>query len=162
MRVPVFVTTAILAAALAGCGTDSAEPAASTSASPSASSGTPSTVPSSPGGPEPSSQPTIPPLAEDDIPMDLDEDPRVQAALADATGRAGVVPTEVLIAGYRKVTWNDGSLGCPVKGESYTQMRVEGELLLLRADQRVMSYHSGNGGAFAYCATPSDGFSPRS
>ncbi|PKW27578.1 hypothetical protein [Phycicoccus duodecadis] len=159
MRVPVLVTTGLLAAALAGC----ADPAASgiATASPSPSAGTPSTLPS-PSGPGPTSQPTIPPPAEDGIPADLDEDPRVQAALADARGRAGVVPTEVLVAGYRTVTWDDGSLGCPVKGQAYTQARVEGEILLLRAGQRVMSYHSGRGGPFAYCATPSGAFSPRS
>ncbi|KRE60635.1 hypothetical protein [Nostocoides sp. Soil756] len=168
MRVPVLVTTILLAAALTACGSDTADSSAGggtaspspsdTSASPSPA--TPSGLPS-PSGPQPTSRPTIPPPAEDDIPVDLDEDPRVQAALADARGRAGVVPAEVLIAGYREVTWDDGSLGCPVKGRSYTQARVDGELLLLRADQRVLSYHSARGGPFEYCATPSGAFSPR-
>lgn len=162
MRVPVLVSTVVLAAALAGCGTDSAGPGASgrSASAPSSSTGTPSGL-SSPGGPAPTSKPTVPPPAEDDIPVDLAEDPRVQAALADARGRAGVVPTDVVVAGYRKVTWDDGSLGCPVKGRAYTQARVEGELLLLRAGQRVMSYHSGRGGPFVYCASPSGAFSPR-
>lgn len=159
MRVPVLVTSALLVAALAGCGTAAPDPAATpaTSSSPSASA-TP--TPSTPSL-DPSSQPSVPPPAEDDIPATLDEDPRVQAALADARGRAGVVPSAVLVAGYSKVTWNDGSLGCPQKGQAYTQATVDGELLLLRADQRVMSYHSGRGAPFTYCASPSDTFSPR-
>ena len=168
MRTPVLLTTALLATAvLTACGTTEPDPAAS-SASPSPSSSATSSVPtvptpspSSPTGPKPSSSPTIPPPVDDQIPPGLTDDPRVQDALADAEGRAGVVATTVVVAGYSKVTWNDGSLGCPTKGESYTQARVPGELLLLRADQRLMSYHSADGGDFEYCATPSDGYSVR-
>ena len=52
------------------------------------------------------------------------------------------------------MTWNDGSLGCPTKGMSYTQALVEGELLMLRTDTGLFQYHASAGGPFAYCADP--------
>lgn len=167
MRTPALVTALLAAAALSACGTTDPDPAsssASPSASPSASAtpGATTTSPTpSPSGPDPSSRPTIPPPVDDQLPPGLEDDPRVQDAVADAEGRAGVVATPVVIAGYSKVTWNDGSLGCPTKGEVYTQALVPGELLLLRADQRLMSYHAADGGDFEYCATPSAGYSVR-
>ncbi len=159
MRTRLTVTAALAALALAGCGTSSTGSGGTTSpsdqptiVSPSPSATTSSAVPSAP--------PTVPPPADDAIPEGLAERPAVKAALADAAGRAGIVPGKVEIAGYSQVTWNDGSLGCPKKGESYTQMTVEGELLRLKVDQRVMEYHAGSDGSFAYCASPNGGYGP--
>lgn len=138
MRGRALTLSVLLAAALAGCGSSRQDPAST---------------------PTPSAPPT--PSAAGSAPAGIETDPRVQAALRDAAGRAGIVPTTVVVAGYAEVTWSDGSLGCPVEGQAYPQALVEGELLLLRADQRVLSYHSGGGGPFEYCARPTDAYAPR-
>ncbi|MBM6403219.1 hypothetical protein JQN72_03025 [Phycicoccus sp. CSK15P-2] len=167
MRTPVLLATAVLTAALAGCGSETVDPAGSTrSPSPSPPVVTdifPSDAPTSaePPKPDPSGSPTIPPRADDSLPPGLENRPEVRRALEDASGRVGIVPGDVQVAGYQKVMWDDGSLGCPTKGANYTMMQVEGELLLIRADQRVMEYHAGADGDFTYCARPSDGYSPR-
>lgn len=159
MRVPVLVTAALVVAALTGCGAVTADPGSDPSSSGGFATvpGPPSSTPVPPSG---TGAPTPPPV-DGSIPPEVEQDPRVVAALEDARGRAGIVPTDVVLAGYTPVTWNDGSVGCPKKGESYIQMTIEGELLLVRADQRLMSYHSANGGEFTYCATPSDGWTVR-
>ena len=80
-------------------------------------------------------------------------------AIADTAERAQTRPDEVVIAAWSPVTWNDGSLGCPAKGMSYTQATVPGELLMLRVDSALFQYHARTGGPFAYCANPSAGWS---
>lgn len=157
MRIPVLASTVLLVAALSGCGSAGPDPAEGP-ATPTDGAGTSTPAPTPPSG---TGRPTIPPPGDDSVPADLESDPRVQRAIQDAKGRVGVVAADVVIAGYSPVTWNDGSLGCPQQGRSYTQALVEGELLLLRSDQRVMSYHSGNGQDFSYCADPSDGYTLR-
>ncbi len=162
MRIRLTVTAALAAAALAGCGSATPEAASSGSPTTSSSSPSPSPSPSTTGSvPGPSDGPTVPPPADDSLPPGLAERPEVKAAVSDAAGRAGIVPGTVVIAGYSPVTWSDGSLGCPKKGMAYTQSTVEGELLLLRVDQRVMEYHARVNGPFSYCATPSGGYTPR-
>jgi hypothetical protein len=37
----------------------------------------------------------------------------------------------------------------------YTQVQVDGELLLLRVDTAQFQYHARGGAPFAYCASPS-------
>lgn len=170
MRLPLVVTATLTATLLAACGSATA-PGADTSPSATGSSTgaatpPPATTPSpdpttSPSGPDPSSGPTVPPPADGEVPAGLADRPEVKAAMQDAAGRAGIVAGDVQIGGYMAVTWADGSLGCPQKGMAYTQMTVEGELLLLRVDQRTMEYHARQGGSFTYCATPSGTYSPR-
>lgn len=93
------------------------------------------------------------------LPEGLRTRPAVVAAIADTARRKGVAPEQVVIAGWSPVTWNDGSLGCPKKGMSYTQALVEGELLILRVDGGLFQYHARTGGPFTYCATPSADYS---
>ncbi len=160
MRTRLTVTAALAAAALAGCGSATTGSGTASSTTPV----TPTPLPSgsaSPTGPDPSSGPTVPPPADGSVPAGLADRPEVKKALADAAGRSGIVPGEVVIATYTPVTWSDGSLGCPEKGMAYTQMTVPGELLVLRIDQRTLEYHAGPDGTFAYCADPSDRFVPR-
>lgn len=89
------------------------------------------------------------------LPADLSTRPAVVAAIADTAKREKVDPAKVVIAAWSPVTWNDGSLGCPTEGMSYTQATVEGELLMLRTDTGLYQYHARAGGPFAYCADPS-------
>ncbi len=93
------------------------------------------------------------------LPDDLRTRPAVAAAIADTARREKVRPDQVAVAAWSQVTWNDGSLGCPKKGKSYTQALVEGELLLLQTDTGLFQYNARTGGPFAYCATPSSNYS---
>ncbi|MEJ7720727.1 MAG: hypothetical protein WKF58_09900 [Ilumatobacteraceae bacterium] len=40
-----------------------------------------------------------------------------------------------------RVTWRDGSLGCPKQGELYTQALVPGRRVILRAGGSELAYH---------------------
>ncbi|GGL33821.1 hypothetical protein [Phycicoccus endophyticus] len=157
MRPRLLVTAALTALVLTGCGTESSGSASSADTSPSPT----ATATTSPSLPAASSTPTVPPPADSSLPPGLEDRTEVQAAMKDAAGRAGIVPGEVVVAGYEAVTWSDGSLGCPQKGRVYPQHTVDGERLLLRVDQRTLEYHAALGGEFSYCASPSGGYRPR-
>ena len=111
---------------------------------------------SAPGGG--TASPTAPAGGGATLPGDLRTRPAVAAAITDAAERAQVRPDEVVVAAWSPVTWNDGSIGCPTKGMSYTQATVPGELLMLRVDSTLFQYHARSGGSFAYCANPSAGY----
>ena len=154
MRPPLRLTAVLVvllltttACALSSDGPDATStpaPAATTS-DPSATGGTASDAPS--------------PAASAALPDDLRTRPTVVAAIADTAAREDVTPDEVVIAAWSPVTWTDGSLGCPRKDMSYTQALVEGELLILRVGAGLFQYHARSGGSFAYCASPSSGYS---
>lgn len=67
---------------------------------------------------------------------------RWAAILADLAGR-GVPTDSVSLVSSRSVTWNDGSLGCPVPGQSYTQALVPGLQVLVRVDGTQYDYRFG-------------------
>ena len=152
-RLAVVLSVVLLAAS--GCASSdtpeagtSTSPAASPTAASTQASGTASTMPS--------------PGADATLPDDLRTRPAVAAAIADTATREDVAPEEVVIAAWSPVTWNDGSIGCPQKGQAYTQALVDGELLLLRVGTGLFQYHAAEGGPFAYCANPSAAYSVRS
>jgi hypothetical protein len=141
LRPAVVLAVAVLSAGACASSSDDAGPATTTPAS---ASGTASATPSAGGGAN--------------LPADLRTRPNVVAAIADTATREKVPPEEVVIAAWSPVTWNDGSIGCPEEGMSYTQALVEGELLMLRVGTGLFQYHATTGGPFAYCATPSAGY----
>lgn len=67
----------------------------------------------------------------------------VAAARADAAKRFGV---EAELAQVERVTWRDGSLGCPRKGMEYTQALVPGWRIRLVAGERTFDYHASERG----------------
>jgi hypothetical protein len=69
----------------------------------------------------------------------------VAAAIADASERFGVPPSEVAVAGALRVVWSDGALGCPAPGMMYTQALVDGYQLTLEVDGRRVAYHGEDG-----------------
>lgn len=73
-----------------------------------------------------------------------------EAALADAARRAepGIVP-RLLDAG--KVTWRDGSLGCPMPGRVYTMALVPGYRIRVQSGASTLDYHAGERGAPFLC-----------
>jgi hypothetical protein len=84
--------------------------------------------------------------------------------LADAGRRSGVAEQDLVIVKSRRVTWPDGSLGCPEPGMSYTQALVPGWQLVIRADRQDLDYRCADRGRFMLCPpgrgrdpAPSDG-----
>lgn len=63
-------------------------------------------------------------------------------ALADLARRLGVQVTDIRVISSEKVTWRDGSLGCPEPGMGYTQALVPGWRALLEVDGVEYSYHA--------------------
>jgi hypothetical protein len=74
----------------------------------------------------------------------------VQAALADAARRAepGTVPK---VIDAQKVTWRDGSLGCPAPGRMYTMALVPGYRIRIQSGTAVLDYHASARGAPFLC-----------
>ncbi len=148
MRTPLSlaVVLAVVLLTAGGCtqssdGPGATEPTPSPATSGATPGGTASATPSTGGSPT--------------LPDDLRARPTVAAAIADLAQRQGIDPAQVVIAAWSPVTWNDGSIGCPQEGMGYTQVQVDGELLLLRVDTALFQYHARGGAPFAYCANPS-------
>jgi pyruvate/2-oxoglutarate dehydrogenase complex dihydrolipoamide acyltransferase (E2) component len=145
-------TLAVALLATTACGSDGKD-----AETPSSSGTTPSATASSAMTP---TTPVPPPSGSDAVlPDDLRARPAVAAAIDDVARREGVDPSQVAVAAWSPVTWDDGSIGCPQKGRAYTQALVEGELLLLRVGTGLFQYHATGDGPFDYCANPSSAYS---
>jgi len=77
---------------------------------------------------------------------------QTKTAIRDLASREKVALNAIKPVRVESVTWQDGSLGCPKKGMSYTQAQVPGVLIVLSVDSEEHEYHAANGGAPAYCA----------
>lgn len=78
----------------------------------------------------------------------------VRAAIEDLTRDLGVSPQAVTVLDVEDVTWNDGSLGCPEPGRSYTQALVDGYRIVLESDGRTFAYHGADDGPPRRCDRP--------
>ncbi|HEX5695269.1 MAG TPA: hypothetical protein VFZ15_02730 [Acidimicrobiia bacterium] len=78
------------------------------------------------------------------------------AARSDLAQRLGVPETEIAVTGASLVTWNDGSIGCPQPGVSYTQALVEGARVTLLHEGTTYAYHQGGNDLFL-CEEPAEG-----
>ena len=67
---------------------------------------------------------------------------RWAAIIGDLTTR-GVPTGAVALASARSTTWNDGSLGCPKPGRSYTQAVVEGMQVVVKVGATEYDYRFG-------------------
>jgi hypothetical protein len=81
---------------------------------------------------------------------------QVAGARADLARRLDLEPDAIELVEAARVTWPDGSLGCPKPDFSYTQALVAGVRVQLRAAGAVYSYHGGRTGALALCESPKD------
>lgn len=98
------------------------------------------------GDAEPSPGPTPPSGAVEAELVALDElSEAVESALADASSRFGVATDEIAVAGALRVTWSDGSLGCPEPDTMYTQALVPGYQLVLEVAGARVTYHGADG-----------------
>lgn len=157
-------TGAALLLALAGCGmTDGTAPGEDQESAADPSPGPEATEPTAPDTDPEEDAVTTPPqdpgsdpaaLPTGPVPTDLDQQPRVRAAISDLAERLQVAEDEVAVAGWAQVTWPDGSIGCPEEGMMYTQALVPGEQLVLQASGELFSYHAAQEGDFTFCADP--------
>ena len=143
---------AVPVVALLACGGDDDDSAGSTVASV-------TTTPPDPDettSPPPSSTPsTAPPFSATPLEPDVTTGslpgfpidpamPLVVAAVDDLAGRLGISAADVTVVDARAVTWGDGSLGCPQPGMMYTQVLVDGTLVVLKAGGQQYEYHGGD------------------
>lgn len=77
--------------------------------------------------------------------------------IADAASGAGIDPSEVEVVEAEAVTWNDGSLGCPEPGMSYTQALVPGYRVVIEIEGELLHFHSDSSGSFRLCEDPDPG-----
>lgn len=136
-----FLTVLLLATA---CGDASVE----TTAAPPPTTSPPTQAPAGTTTSVPDFDPA--PVDDEDV-DDVSRDPNSTApeagslldlALADLARRRGVQVTDIRVISAEKVTWRDGSLGCPEPGMAYTQALVPGWRALLEVDGVEYSYHA--------------------
>lgn len=89
------------------------------------------------------------------VPGDL-----MDSILADAASRIGVPTGDLVPVKAAGVVWNDGSLGCPKPGESYTQALVNGYWVIVVAGDRPLDYRASSSGFFFLCLSPGPGGNP--
>ena len=133
---------AMLALVLPGCGEDAGNGEA----------GTPTGTESRTRTESPT-EPREPP-EEDDM---TDQPAPVARAIADLAGQTGVEPSAVELVSFERVTWRDGSLGCPQPGMMYTQALVEGYRVTLRLNGQTVLYHGAEGQPPFRCDNPAPG-----
>lgn len=75
----------------------------------------------------------------------------IRVALADAVQRSGIDAAALRVASAERVTWSDGSLGCPQPGMLYTQALVPGYRIRIDAAGNTLDYHAGLRGAPRLC-----------
>jgi hypothetical protein len=78
-------------------------------------------------------------------------DAMVHAARADAARRIGLAADSFELVGAERVTWRDGSLGCPQPGMSYTMALVPGYRIRLHGAGQLLDYHASVRGALLLC-----------
>lgn len=130
-----LVATVTACADGSGSGDDTVEPAPE-----------PTTTTATPT-PTPTPTPT-----QEETPIDAN-DPEA-LAIADLADHADVSADAIDVLTNERVTWRDGSLGCPEPGMMYTQALVEGYRIVLQVDGQDFAYHGADGGAPSRCDNP--------
>lgn len=100
-----------------------------------------------------SGQSTQPPRL-DTAPTDLVESTlksMIDAAMDDAARRTKLERSRLEVVSTERVTWSDGSLGCPQPDMMYTQALVPGYRIRIKAGAEMLDYHSGRRGTPVLC-----------
>lgn len=99
---------------------------------------------------------------EAEMPDQRQSGPRIEevinAARRDLAERRSVLDEDIDLVNAQRVTWGDGSLGCPEPGMMYTQALVPGFFIHLRSGDDEFFYHAGRDGRPMYC--PADRSKP--
>lgn len=74
-----------------------------------------------------------------------------RAVVADAARRFKVAESAVVLGKAEQITWSDGSLGCPQRGQMYTQMLVPGYRIVAITSAGQMIYHTDSHGFAVTC-----------
>ena len=93
--------------------------------------------------------PTVPPSDDrvtGEVPQEI-----MAGIVADAADRSGEEPEAIEVVQAIAVTWNDGSLGCPEPGMSYTMALVDGYHVILAASGEELDYRVTAQGSFRLC-----------
>ncbi|MEO8278479.1 MAG: hypothetical protein ABI564_02235 [Ideonella sp.] len=81
----------------------------------------------------------------------LDLDSAVRLARADAARLTGAPADSLTLISAERVTWSNGSIGCPMPGIEYTQALVPGFRVRLRGPAGELDYHSAERGGVLLC-----------
>jgi hypothetical protein len=84
-----------------------------------------------------------------------------RVVVADAAKRFGVAESAVVLTRAERVTWNDGSLGCPQPGMGYTQALVPGYRVVARTADQELIYHTDESSGAIACAQALPRTTPR-
>lgn len=76
-----------------------------------------------------------------------------RAVVADAAQRFKLAENLVVLASAERLTWTDGSLGCPMPGMSYSQVLVPGYRIVAKSTGGTFIYHTDSSGNLAVCDT---------
>lgn len=159
-RIPA-ITLLAAATVVAGCssvGIGSSGTPTGPASPPAGAAGRSAAPPTAPGEPPGTATPTRPPVPSIPPPtnsaaVDTSAIPEatLQAIFADAAARTGttVGPGDVIRA--EPTTWPDGSLGCPVPGQAYTQALVSGYWVVLRVAGLELDYRATARGGIRFC-----------
>lgn len=92
-----------------------------------------------------------------DAAADAALEPRVEEAVAELVAD-GVDRDAIELVTAERVTWPDGSLGCPQPGMAYTQVLVEGYRIVLAAEGDEIAFHGAGNEPPTRCDTPAPPF----
>lgn len=73
------------------------------------------------------------------------------AIVSDLAERLEVQDPQPTVVSAAAKTWNDGSLGCPVAGQMYTQALVDGYQVVLELGGERFDYRVGQGTDVRLC-----------
>lgn len=76
---------------------------------------------------------------------------RLHLPTQHAARRTGIDVAALTVASAERVTWLDGSLGCPEPDMMYTQALVPGYRIRIEAGGETLDYHAGTRGAPLLC-----------
>jgi hypothetical protein len=99
--------------------------------------------------PRPPDLPLQTPPSIPGIPTDILNTVRTEAARL-----AGVSAEQVGVVAATAVTWSDGSLGCPLPDEMYTQALVRGYQIVVQAGDEQFDFRVDDEGGFRVCDEP--------
>jgi hypothetical protein len=77
-----------------------------------------------------------------------------QLARQDLASRLKIDPAKITVVSEEKITWNDGSMGCPKPGMMYTQALIDGTKVILSAEQKNYQYNAGSDDKPFICEKP--------
>lgn len=96
-------------------------------------------------------EPTETTLAGGDLMNEQVPDELMAEIIADLIDRTGAPEPDLTLVRAESAIWNDGSLGCPVPGQSYTQALVNGFWVVIEYAELEYDYRASSSGSFVLC-----------